>query len=176
MKKVLFVCTGNTCRSPMAMGIFNNMASNITGSEQPGFGFTAISAGLSAWAGDPPSANAVLAMQKLFKIDITAHRARLLSHSDMEEAFLVLGMTMSHKQYILQQFPEACDKVFSLKEYAYGTAADIQTDIQNKDPGTISKQQLDIPDPYGGSLQHYIACAREIEQAVAALVEKLKKI
>ena len=172
MKKILFICTGNTCRSPMAAAIFNHIA----GAELSGRDFTAASAGLYAHAGDPPSANAVSALQKLWRIDISEHRARLLCSSEIGETFLILAMTGNQRDYILRIFPEASRKIYTLKEYAYG--ADLC--IDNKDPDNAGGcadmgPPTDIADPYEGSLRDYMICAREIEQAVLKLTERLKK-
>lgn len=167
MKKIIFVCTGNTCRSPMAMAIFNSFASL----EPSEFGYEAMSAGLAASKDAPPSTNAVLSMQDLRSIDITKHRAQILSQAEVEEAFLVLTMTRSHKHNILSMFPGAYQKVFTLKEYAY----DMPDDTCKGGGNGIKALSPDIADPYGGSLWSYKLCAQEIAQAVKKLVEKLKK-
>ena len=104
--RVLFVCTGNTCRSPMAEGIFNRLSEG------------AFSRGLCV-GGERVSENAVKAMQKL-GIDISAHVSRQLCGEDIAESGLVLTMTHAHKAAILFAYPEASDKVFSLGEYAGG--------------------------------------------------------
>lgn len=169
MKRIVFVCTGNTCRSPMAMAIFNSYASL----EQPEFGYEAISAGLAVSKDTLPSTNAVLAMKDSMGIDITKHRAHVLSQAEVEDAFLVLTMTKSHKNYILSMFPEANQKVYALKEYAYNMSED--TDTDNGSVNGIYEFSSDIVDPYGGSLHIYKLCAQEIALAIKKIVEKLKK-
>lgn len=166
MKKIVFVCTGNTCRSPMAMGIFNSFVSL----EPPEFGYEAMSAGLAVSKEVLPSINAVLAMKDFPGIDITKHRTHILSQADVEGAFLVLTMTQSHKHYILSMFPGAYDKVFTLKEYAY----DITEYIDMSSRGDIQAFSPDIADPFGSSLWSYKLCAQEIAHAIEKLVEKLK--
>lgn len=164
MKRIVFVCTGNTCRSPMAMAIFNNYAVHE-------LGYEATSAGLSVFAETIPSANAVLAMKDSMGIDLTKHRAHELKQAEVEEAFLVLTMTLSQKKHILSMFPDGYQKVFALKEYAYDMA--LNTIDEN---GSITREfSPDIADPYGGSLTIYKLCALEIAQAVKKLVEILKK-
>ena len=106
-KKVLFVCTGNTCRSPMAQGIYNSISDG------------AFSRGLMVWGAAPASDNAVIAMEKM-GIDISDHISRGLSVSDLKECDLCLTMTQGHKNIILSHFPEYEDKVFTLGEYAGG--------------------------------------------------------
>lgn len=164
MKKILFICTGNTCRSPMAMAFFNGFACL----EPPEFEYEAGSAGLAVSKDAPPSENAILAMRDPWSIDISKHRSRLLSQAEVREAALLLTMTLSHKHYILSMFPNAYQKVFTLKEYAYGNPDSLEN-------GTTASVMLsDIADPFGGSLWAYKLCAVEIGQAVEKLVEKLK--
>lgn len=151
MKQILFVCTGNTCRSPMAAALFNRLAAL----ELQGHGYEAVSAGLSAMDGIPASRNAVAAMDNYPGADLSRHRSKLLKHDDIENASLILTMCRSHKQHILSMYPEAYQKVFTLKEYAYGAVSDIN-------------------DPFGGDESVYRKSADEIAQAVEKLVEKLK--
>lgn len=165
MKKIIFVCTGNTCRSPMAMAFFNGFACL----EPPEFRYLAVSAGLAVSKDAPPSENAVLAMRDPWSLDISNHRARILSQAEVNEAFLLLTMTLSHKHYIHSMFPGANEKVYTLKEYAYGKTGGSES------TGTPAMMP-DIADPFGGSLWAYKLCAMEIGQAVEQLVEKLKKI
>lgn len=151
MNKILFICTGNTCRSPMAAALFNRLAAQ--GSRVRSF--SASSAGLSAVEGEAASANAILAM-KDYGCDLSAHRAHELYPADIQEAFLILTMSISHKQYIYSRFSGAYRNVYTLKEYVYGIPEDIK-------------------DPFGGSLQVYRQCAKELAEAVEALFEKVKK-
>ncbi len=164
MRKIIFICTGNTCRSPMAMAIFNAFACL----EPPEFDYEASSAGLAVLKDAPPSINAVLAMSDPWSVDISNHRSHLLSQTEVNEATLLLTMTMSHKHYILSMFPGAHQKVYTLKEYAYGKPGDLEK------MNSTASVAADIADPYGGALWAYKLCAAEIGQAVEKLVEKLK--
>ena len=104
--KVLFVCTGNTCRSPMAEGIFNKLS-------EGGF-----SRGLMA-TGEKASENAVKAMAKM-GIDISHHVSKQLTIDDVVSADLVLTMTKVHKGAILNVTPQFENKVFAIGEYDQG--------------------------------------------------------
>lgn len=149
MKKILFVCTGNTCRSPMAAALFNRLAT------EKNIGYEAVSAGLSAAEGSPASFNAIRAMEDYPSADLSCHRSGRLTRNDVEEASLILTMERFHRQMILSMYPEAYQKVFTLKEYVYGTDGD-------------------IADPYGGDETEYRHCAAIISQAVENLIEMLK--
>jgi protein-tyrosine phosphatase len=163
MKRIIFICTGNTCRSPMAMAFFNGFACL----EPPEFDYEASSAGLAVSKNAASSENAVLAMKDPWSIDISSHRPHLLSEEEVAEATLLLTMTLSHKHYILSMFPGAYQKVYTLKEYAYGKPGSMENE-------NIASVTADIADPYGSSLWAYKLCAVEIGQAVEKLVEKLK--
>lgn len=141
---VLFVCTGNTCRSAMAEGIYNHLYKGAT------------SRGVMADEGSPASENAVKVMAKI-GIDITNHRAKQLRREDIENADIVICMTGGHKMNVLSLFPEAKEKVFSIREYLHAA---------------------DVLDPYGRGEEEYERCAEELYEYVQKIViyEKLKEL
>lgn len=104
MKKVLFVCTGNTCRSPLAEGLYIKFLKDRNIDD-----IGVSSAGISAFAGDGVSRNSVLAAGEL-GVDISAHRARRLSQYDMDEADLIGCMAGTHYDYLSRYMPR--DKLF----------------------------------------------------------------
>ncbi len=106
MKKIIFICTGNTCRSPMAEGLFRKYLC------ERDLGFISVkSAGLAAAVGLPPSDNAVAAAQSL-GADISAHRANALTQYDFEKDTYFICMTASHAA-VLRQYTES-DKIMVL--------------------------------------------------------------
>jgi protein-tyrosine-phosphatase len=151
MKKILFVCTGNTCRSSMAEAIFNNMAK-----EKEDLNMKAESAGIEAIDGMSANDKAIWTLNHR-GIDMSAHKSRRIRSAYIEESDLVLAMTRLHKIQILSAYPQANGKVFTLLEYA----------------GENSK--LDIADPYGQSHEIYERCADELEKSIRAAIEKLSK-
>src|SRR6476646_5072325 len=140
MKTVLFVCTGNVCRSPMAEGLFRHV---VQGRGQ----YRVISAGLGAMEGQPPSPYAVQAVKEL-GIDISAQRSRMLTSQMVDEADLILGMTHSHLDTVMMLYPHAAEKVFLLREF----------------DDALAIFEKDISDPIGGSFDVYLECRDQIEQ------------
>lgn len=107
MDTILFVCTGNTCRSPMAEGIFNVLA------QRSGAETCALSCGIAAVEGDCVTKNAVLAAQEL-GADISEHRARQITPQMVESASAVYTMTKSHGDMLRALMPEAAEKIRTL--------------------------------------------------------------
>src|ERR1044071_6040276 len=146
MKTILFVCTGNVCRSPMAEGILRHALQN-RGS------YRVMSAGLGAMEGQPPSPYAVQAVREL-GIDISGQRSRMITPELVQEADYIFGMTHSHIDTVTLLYPFAAEKTFLLREF------DETLDIFEKD----------ISDPIGGSFDVYLSCRDQIEQGIASLI------
>ncbi|TYQ14679.1 UNVERIFIED_CONTAM: protein-tyrosine phosphatase/ribose 5-phosphate isomerase B [Acetivibrio alkalicellulosi] len=156
MKKVLFVCTGNTCRSSMAEGIFNKMALDMDKQDD----LKAFSAGVCAFDGDGANPHAIKVLNEVFGIDISSHRSAKLKDSHIENAYLILAMTKNHKNTIVSLFPQAIDKTFSLKEYVLGD--------------NVTKDSLDVHDPYGRPIIVYENCARDLKNIIEKLITRLE--
>lgn len=139
MLQIVIVCTGNTCRSPMAEVLLNNKIKEQRLDKQ----IIVSSAGVAVWSEGCASAGALEAM-KLRGLDAKSHRSRRLLLENVVKADLLLTMTENHKAAVLDLMPEAQDKVYTLAEFA-------------GDNGEIS-------DPYGGNLVIYESCAAQIEK------------
>src|SRR3954469_17957823 len=146
MKTVLFVCTGNVCRSPMAEGIFRHAV-------QGRGNYRVVSAGLGAMEGQPPSAHAVEAVKEL-GIDISSQRSRMLSPALVAQADYIFGMTHSHVDTVMLLYPQAAEKTFLLREF----------------DDTLDPFEKDISDPIGGSYEVYMNCRDQIEQGIVSLL------
>ncbi len=101
MKKVVFICTGNTCRSPMAQGLFEKYLQ-----ERKINGIEVSSAGLGCFTGDCPNENAIIAAKEL-GADISSHRSRTLSVYDLTDENYFVCMTDSHLQAIKKLYAQA---------------------------------------------------------------------
>ena len=138
---VLFVCTGNTCRSPMCEGYLKHLCAKAHRDD-----ITALSAGLFAGGGHPASGNAIATMKR-HGIDLSAFRNRQLTHGMIAEADCIVAMARSHRIQIGAIDPAALAKTRLLLEYA-------------SRPGT------DVADPFGGSEELYGSCFTEMKGAL----------
>jgi len=150
MKSVLFVCTGNVCRSPMAVGLLRQRLAQEALDDQ----YQVISAGVHALDGHRASRNAIFVMSER-GVDITDHTAHTVTGHDLAKVNLVLAMSREHTQVLRQSWPQYAWKVYLLSE--------------------MTGERKDVKDPFGGSLDEYRTVAeviaRYIDEGLARILE-----
>lgn len=143
-RTVLFVCTGNTCRSPMAESIAAGLLARAPGGES----IRVISAGAAAGTGMPMTAEAVAAVREL-GLPVRPHASRPLTRRLIAEADVVLAMTRSHAAAVLDLDPGAADKV-----------------------QTLDPTGREVPDPIGMGPEVYTQTARRIKELISRRIEE----
>ncbi len=156
--RVLFVCTGNTCRSPMAEGILRTML------KQEGVSNVEVaSAGTHDLQFAPASVFAVEAAKEK-SVDISRHRSRRLTGEMIGQADLILVLSQEHLEHVGRVHPAAAGKVYLLKSFPFKEGA---SNGAGK-PGVFS-----IKDPIGGDLEDYRSGFSEIEKEIKRILPEL---
>ena len=150
-KQILFVCTANVCRSPMAEAIFNALA------EERGLAWRAASAGVAALVGEDITPNARAALEEV-GIYAGEHRARQVGEEMLGEADLVLAMAPRHVATLRRRFGGLSGRVYTLPGYALG-----------------APPEEGIPDPFGQTMIAFRASVRQILEYTEGLVGRLER-
>lgn len=148
MAHILFICTANICRSPVAEAILKDRLNQRELTD-----WTVSSAGTWAQQKRPASANSVIVSKNFYGLDISDHLARIVELSHLANADLVLCMETGHAEALRFEFHEYADKVFLLSQMV-GPA-------------------FSIEDPYGGPLKAYESMAKELEDIIDRGLDKI---
>lgn len=150
VERVLFVCTGNVCRSPMARELFDALA------EDRGLGVRSESAGVAALSGEPMAPNAVAVLEESGIRD-RGHRARQVEESVVREADLVLTMGPRQVTRLQKLFGDLPENIYPLPAYATGEPA-----------------AGGLPDPYGQPINAYRVCLRQLLEYTEAVLDHIE--
>lgn len=143
-KHILFVCTGNTCRSPLAEHLLRYKAAGL---------FEVKSAGVAAFDGSAASQHVTTLLEE--KGIKTMHQAQSVTEELLEWADVILTMTEGHLQLLKEQFPNKADHIYTLKAFVQPES-----------------NQYNISDPFGGSKEIYRMTMEEIDQLLDLLIQK----
>jgi protein-tyrosine-phosphatase len=192
VKHILFVCTGNTCRSPIAERLLADK------SRKAGLDLQVQSAGVAATGGSPLSEHARALLEQR-GIDGKG-RSQAVNQPLVDWADVILTMTMNHKNILIQRYSHAVDKIYTLKEYALHDPETEQLrqeteklagELQMKmalgqsidDEERLRWVELeralpgdDVADPFGGSMSEYEATALEIEALLERAIPRLVQV
>ncbi|WP_299460386.1 Sua5/YciO/YrdC/YwlC family protein [uncultured Gimesia sp.] len=149
----MFICTGNTCRSPMAEGLFRKLLSDKLGCQEDELsdhGFIIGSAGLAAASGAPPSPEGVTILAEQ-GIDIRSHESQPLTERLLDQSDHLYTMTKGHRAAILSERPDLAEVV-----------------------QLLSPEGKDVSDPIGGGFQCYVDCKKEIEKHLKSIIDQIR--
>ncbi len=153
MIDIMFVCTGNICRSAMADCILKHKVNEKRLENK----IRVFSSGVSAYNGDIPTDEAIAVINDKYSLDLSRHRATNVVDSDVLNMDLILAMTLRHKFFLVSMYPELKDKIYTLREYV-----------------GENENNANIDDPYGFGINVYNDCANQINDCIDKLLVKLE--
>lgn len=168
------VCTGNICRSPMAMAMLRHEL------ERRGCDDVRVTSA-GTWAGDGhPASDGAIMVMRARGIDLGEHRSRALDPEDLRDADIVVAMTSVHVSEILESAPDVRDKIVMLKEIPEIDVGGRGGDRPEERVAALlagarpaSRRDLDVDDPIGLPMLAYERCAGDLERGVGALADVL---
>jgi protein-tyrosine phosphatase len=151
-KLVVFICTANVCRSPMAEKLFEEALAKVDSRKK----VRVFSAGISAMDGDQASDNSIQACEEV-GLDLTDHRSAALTRATLENASAIFCMTESHRALLNMDFevPEST-AIFLMREFTEGGSKE-------------------LPDPYGQDIEVYRECRDRMKEALPSLLNWVEK-
>ena len=151
-KLIVFLCTANVCRSPMAEKLFENALAKSKTKQN----IKVFSAGISAMDGDKASDNSIIACEEI-GLDLKDHRSNALTRATVENASAIFCMTESHRALLHMYFELPQDApIFLMREFMEGGSKE-------------------LPDPYGQSLEVYRVCRDDMQDALPSLMNWVEK-
>ena len=149
MPNILFVCTGNTCRSPIAAALLQERLHEVNETD-----WIVTSAGIRANNGEPATPYSVQLMAER-GIDLSEHRSHTFDFDLIRPSALILCMEKTQVDWIKAHYPEKCGNIYMLSE--------------------LSGRQIDVPDPYGGTLAVYQQMVSDLMTLIDAGLPRIIK-
>jgi protein-tyrosine-phosphatase len=150
---ILFVCTANVCRSPMAQKLFTHA---LRAERPPLNSLLVVSAGISAYGGDAASPNSHRVLESV-GLNLTDHLSQRLTQDLIDRSFAIFCMTSMHKALVETQFNNTCPHLHLMREFL---------------PDGVDKE---IPDPYGQDRAAYEATRDSMVEAIPSLLKFLRQ-
>lgn len=167
--RLVFVCTGNTCRSPLAVAAWRAFGAPLL--REKGLESHAESAGLAAAPGAPPAPHSVTAARE-WGVDLSGHHARRLTSTIASDADFLVALTAQHAETMRGRFD--ITKVLQLGSFDNHPDTDDPADDLSELQRLLGGDADDILDPFGGSLEAYQACGAHIRRAVEGLAVAIR--